>query len=170
MLFALIGAAVGVEDLSAEVLAGSFAALGAGLAVRFVVALGSVWGGPALGWAECLFIAVAWLPKATVQAALGPVALDAVAAALPSSASGAERSPAHDQALEAGRSLLALAVLSILVTAPAGAALIAWAGPRLLRKDEPAATERLTTPDESAGRPAEEAGGKRARREDAHEV
>ncbi|VEL31651.1 unnamed protein product [Protopolystoma xenopodis] len=29
-----------------------------------------------LSWRERLFVAVAWLPKATVQAAIGPVALD----------------------------------------------------------------------------------------------
>lgn len=139
VLFALIGAAVDVRGLSVELVAGAAAALAGGLALRgllaFMCVLGSGAGGDKLSAWEALFVAIAWMPKATVQAALGPVALDAVLALVDD---GAESSLPREQrdALEAGRALLALAVLSILVTAPAGAALIAYTGPRLLRVDE----------------------------------
>ncbi len=64
---------------------------------------------------ERLFCVLAYLPKATVQAALGGVALS------------------HD--LPGGDRVLALAVLSILFTAPVGLLAIRLAGPRLLRAE-----------------------------------
>ena len=47
-----------------------------GLSVRVVVSFFSVLGG-GLTTKERLFVALAWLPKATVQAAIGGVAFDA---------------------------------------------------------------------------------------------
>ena len=73
---------------------------------------------------ERLFVALAWLPKATVQAAVGAVALDA-----------AESDGAEDRA----RVVLTVAVLAIVMTAPLGAVLIAVFGPRLLTHDGAAA-------------------------------
>ncbi|WP_087023033.1 cation:proton antiporter [Thaumasiovibrio subtropicus] len=65
---------------------------------------------------ERLFCVVAYLPKATVQAALGGVAL---AAGVPE-----------------GQTILALAVLAIIFTAPLGLIGITTFAPRLLEKDE----------------------------------
>lgn len=62
---------------------------------------------------ERLFCVLAYLPKATVQAALGGVALSL--------------------GLAGGEQILALAVLSILLTAPLGLLAIRFGGPRLLR-------------------------------------
>lgn len=62
------------------------------------------------------FCALAFLPKATVQAALGAVALS--------------------RGIEQGDTILALAVLSVLVTAPLGLFAIRWAGPRWLGKPD----------------------------------
>ncbi len=77
---------------------------------------------------ERLFVSLAYLPKATVQAAIGGVPLAAMAAA------GMNTAP--------GELILAIAVLSIILTAPLGALLISWSGKRLLTvstEDSPAA-------------------------------
>ena len=64
------------------------------------------------------FCAIAYIPKATVQAAIGAVPL----------AMGVPK----------GAAILSVAVLSIVVTAPIGALAIRYFGPRLLEKDAPA--------------------------------
>ncbi|KPP74800.1 hypothetical protein Z043_106012 [Scleropages formosus] len=97
------------------------ATLSTGLVVRvaFTFAMVLVAG---FNFKEKVFIALAWLPKATVQAAIGPTALDM-----------ARRQ--GDAVLEKyGMDVLTVAVLAILVTAPIGALSIGLAGPRLLRK------------------------------------
>ncbi len=77
---------------------------------------------------ERLFIGLSYLPKATVQAAIGATPLMAMEVA------GMSTAP--------GELILAVAVLSILITAPTGAILIAWGGEKLLRvsaeADDPA--------------------------------
>jgi len=72
---------------------------------------------------EKLFIVISYLPKATVQAAIGSAPLAAMVAA------GMPTGP--------GEVILAVAVMSIVLTAPAGAWAIAWAGAALLPVDEP---------------------------------
>ncbi len=78
---------------------------------------------------ERLFVGISYLPKATVQAAIGVAPLMAM------------QSAGMDTA--AGEIILAVAVLSIVLTAPAGAFAIAWAGKNLLEitggADSPAA-------------------------------
>ncbi len=70
---------------------------------------------------ERLFIVISYLPKATVQAAIGSTPLAAMAAA------GMPTGP--------GETILAVAVMSIVLTAPTGAFAIAWAGKHLLAVD-----------------------------------
>ena len=69
-------------------------------------------------------MAFAWMPKATVQAALGPVFLD-----------NAIKYGKEDW-VPMGGEVLTLAVLSILITAPLGAVSILALGPVLLDKQE----------------------------------
>ncbi len=64
---------------------------------------------------EKLFCVIAYIPKATVQAAMGAVPL----------ANG----------VGSGDIILAIAVLSILITAPLGAIAINLSGPRLLESN-----------------------------------
>jgi NhaP-type Na+/H+ or K+/H+ antiporter len=68
--------------------------------------------------AERAFVAVAYTPKATVQAAIGAAPLMALRAA------GLPTAP--------GELILAVAVLSIVLTAPVGAIAIALLGERVL--------------------------------------
>ncbi len=118
VLFVLIGMAVEVD-----------VALGAGLRGPAVIALGLLGrsagvlvslalGRARLNPAERLFCVLAYLPKATVQAALGSVPLAA--------------------GVYGGEQILAVAVLAILVTAPIGLLSIRLIGPKLL--DGPADT------------------------------
>jgi len=80
--------------------------------------------GSELNRRERLFVALAYLPKATVQAAIGAAPLLAMQQA--------------GMPVAAGEVILAVAVLSILVTAPLGAFAIAWGGTHLLEVSGPA--------------------------------
>ncbi|MBN2861248.1 MAG: cation:proton antiporter [Sphaerochaetaceae bacterium] len=120
ILFALIGAAV---DLRVAVTAGLSGALVIfiGLAGRSVGTMVSL-AGSRYSPKERAFIMVSYLPKATVQAAIGATPLLAMkTAGMPTGA---------------GEIILAIAVLSILITAAPGAWLIQRAGKAWLTVDE----------------------------------
>jgi NhaP-type Na+/H+ or K+/H+ antiporter len=113
-LFVMVGAQVDVGIAWKIGLAGA-AVIAIGLVARsvgtYLCLLGS-----ALNSEERLFVVVAYLPKATVQAAIGAAPL----------AAGMQAGP--------GGIILAVAVLSILLTAPAGAWAIAIAGEKWLER------------------------------------
>ncbi len=116
MLFTLVGAQV---DVSLAWKTG-FAGLGliaCGLMARSAGVLIALTGSP-LNGRERLFAVVSYWPKATVQAAIGAVPLMAMLS------NGMETRP--------GEIILAVAVLSIVVTAPLGAFAIKWVGERVL--------------------------------------
>jgi hypothetical protein len=69
------------------------------------------------------FVAISWMAKATVQAALGPVALKHLAIDHP-----------H---VVYGETVLMVCILAIVVTAPLGAILISITGTKLLTKTKP---------------------------------
>ena len=112
-LFVLVGATV---DIKFALAAGPAAVML--LAVVLVFRLAGVLvclAGTELTLAERLFCMLAYLPKATVQAAIGGIPLA--------------------MGLECGNLVLTVAVLAIVVTAPAGAFLIELSYKRLLRKE-----------------------------------
>lgn len=110
MLFVLVGAAV---DLKYAVAAGAGAALMVVLALAFrIIGVFLCVAGTGFNSKEKLFCAVSYLPKATVQAAIGAVPLS--------------------MGLACGDIVLTVAVLSILITAPVGAVLIDRLYDRLL--------------------------------------
>lgn len=119
ILFVLIGAAVDPAHALSVGLAG-LATIAAGLAARSAgVLLAVAFSG--YSWKERLFCVIAYLPKATVQAALGSVPL----------ATGFAN----------GGTILSLAVLAILFTAPLGLLGIRVLGPRLLEAELPSDEE-----------------------------
>ena len=124
MLFGLIGAAVALSAVEPRYVAGGMAILVIGLVARLAVTYLSV---PAARFTlrERLFVALAWIPKATVQAAIGALALDL-----------ARQSEAGPQAELYGTQVVTVAVLAIIVTAPIGALAIAWSGPRWLQRQQ----------------------------------
>lgn len=119
LLFTLVGAQVDVGVAWQAGLAGS-ALIGLALLARSAGTWLCLLGSP-LTRAERLFVVIAYLPKATVQAAIGGAPLVAMHAA------GMATGP--------GQVILAVAVLSILLTAPLGAWAIALAGNRILKQE-----------------------------------
>ncbi len=116
ILFSMVGAEVNIGVMWRAGLVGA-AVIGLGLVARGI----GVWfclTGSNLETKERLFVLVSFAPKATVQAAIGAAPLIAMRAA------GMDTTP--------GQIILALAVLSIFLTAPAGAWAIAAIGNRVL--------------------------------------
>lgn len=131
MLFTLVGAQVDVALAWQSGLAG-LGLIVCGLIARSVGVLLSLLGSP-LNHRERFFAVVAYWPKATVQAAMGSVPLLAMKAG------------GMDPA--AGEVILAVAVLSIVFTAPLGALAIKLVGEKVLSVsggDEHAARDALS--------------------------
>ena len=114
LLFVLVGAQVNIHVAWEAGLAGTLVIF-IGLVFRSVGTYLSLIGTP-FDWKEKLFCVVAYIPKATVQAAIGAVPLAAGVAS--------------------GEVILAVAVLSILLTAPIGAIGIMIFGERVLDHGE----------------------------------
>ncbi len=132
MLFTLVGAQVDMPLAWETGLAG-LGLVVCGLVARSAGVLLSLVGSP-LDRRERLFAVVAYWPKATVQAAMGAVPLMAMKAA------GMQTSP--------GDVILAVAVMSIVFTAPLGAMAIKLVGERTL-KPEPVSHSALDAAAES---------------------
>lgn len=114
ILFVLVGAAV---DLRYTAATGGFAVLVIFLSLIFRMAGVFVCVlGTGLSWKERLFCAISYLPKATVQAAIGSVPLTA--------------------GLGCGKMILSVAVLAILITAPLGALGMDLTYKKLLAREE----------------------------------
>lgn len=116
ILFAMVGAQVNLQAAAEAGFNGALLIVG-GLLFRSVGTMLCTLGSP-FSWKERLFIVISYLPKATVQAAIGSAPLIAMRA------NGMPTVP--------GESILAIAVMSIILTAPTGAWAIEWAGKRLL--------------------------------------
>lgn len=114
ILFVLVGAAV---DIRCAVQAGAAAVLMIALALVFrAVGVSICMLGTRLNRKERLFCVIAYLPKATVQAAIGSVPLS--------------------MGLPCGQLVLSVAVLAILITAPLGAIGIDRTAGRLLMQED----------------------------------
>ncbi|XP_064597587.1 sodium/hydrogen exchanger 9B2-like [Liolophura sinensis] len=124
LLFGLIGAAIKVDKIEANDIGFGTLVLFIGLVIRILVSF-LVMFRTDMNWKERFFVPFAWLPKATVQAAIGSVALDM-----------ALEKEASEEVVEYGRLVLTMAVLIILITAPIGAIAIAVSGPKLLHRTE----------------------------------
>ncbi|XP_070612785.1 sodium/hydrogen exchanger 9B2-like [Erythrolamprus reginae] len=120
-LFGLIGAEISIASLGLETVGLCLATMFLALIVRIIATFLLV-SGADFHWKEKLFIALAWIPKATVQAAIGSVALDTA------------RIYKDKMLQKYGLYILTIAFLAILITAPAGAVIIGLTGPKLLRK------------------------------------
>ncbi|KAJ8730659.1 hypothetical protein PYW08_002072 [Mythimna loreyi] len=129
ILFAFTGAQVTISALDPQVMKMATICLVSCLVLR-AVATYFVSFGCGLNSKEKIFIGLTWTAKATVQAALGPAALDLVNNGQTSGATKADEE-------YYAKTILAVSVLSVMISAPLGALLIALAGPKLLTKDEP---------------------------------
>ena len=116
LLFTLVGSQVQIDaalDAGLKGIALIFLGLLARSVGTYLCTLGSN-----LNQKERLFVVLSYLPKATVQAAIGAAPLLVM--------------QANGMPLRAGEIILAMAVMSILVTAPLGALAIHWGGRALL--------------------------------------
>lgn len=124
-LFGLIGAEIDLYKMDVNVIVIGFVVLCCGLVFRISACVIALIGSK-LTFKEVIFVNLAWLPKATVQAALAPVALNLV------NKLDMQATPEHGYAT----SILTIAVLSILITAPLGSIGITVGGTRLLHKSD----------------------------------
>merc|ERR1711962_1250546 len=170
IIFALIGTEIQVDKIDFQVLGYSILVLFGALVIRMIGTYFSVTCGT-LNTKEKIFMAFAWLPKATVQAALGPIFLDNVlkqnqkfwvdvtgdVCCDENWIDGTDMSecgsvmPGDWISTKAewtgwGENILTLAVLSILITDPLGAISILALGPKLLEAD-PTRTEDSSSED-----------------------
>ncbi|XP_023339125.1 uncharacterized protein LOC111709609 isoform X2 [Eurytemora carolleeae] len=122
VIFSLIGTNINAEKMDGATVGMGVAVLVCCFLTRgFFTYWSAVCGG--LDTKEKIFLAISWLPKATVQAALGPAFLEkAIAANLP-------------EYVPIGETILTMAVISIAISAPIGAILILALGPVLLPND-----------------------------------
>ncbi len=124
LLFVYIGSAVDVQAINKSVVGCALLILLLGLIARSI----GVWIsllGSGLILKEKLFCMIAYLPKATVQAAIGAVPLSMFYAGKMTSMTE-----------NTGQVILAIAVLSIITTAPLGAIGIKLSAPKLLQNQK----------------------------------
>jgi len=120
MLFTLVGAQVDISLAWDTGLAG-LGLIACGLVARSVGVMLALINSP-LTYLERFFTVVSYWPKATVQAAMGAVPLMAM--------------KAGGMSTEPGNIILAVAVMSIIFTAPLGALAIKWLGERVLESED----------------------------------
>mmetsp|Transcript_37275 Transcript_37275/g.105171 ORF Transcript_37275/g.105171 Transcript_37275/m.105171 type:complete len:283 (+) Transcript_37275:1226-2074(+) len=127
LLFGVIGAEVDYSKLSPDILPISCGLVALGLLVRVPAAYFSV-SGTGFTCLECWFLALAWVPKATVQGALAGLPLEYIHEYMVGR-------PEFELWEWWGNVIMTTAVLSILVTAPLGVFAISWLGPRWVTRD-----------------------------------
>ena len=120
LLFGLIGGEIKLDYIEPAILWKSMIVLLGGLIIRVCVSFLTVMG-VGLNIKEQFFVAIAWIPKATVQAAISGIPLDL-----------AIESGDKDK-ITMGRYILTISVLAILLSAPLGAVGIRLTGKRLLQ-------------------------------------
>ncbi|XP_068156182.1 sodium/hydrogen exchanger 9B1 isoform X2 [Drosophila tropicalis] len=131
--FALIGKEINFAVLEGHVIGFGALLVLLGSLLRLAFAYLSTYGGN-LSRKERAYITISGFPKATVQAALGPVALDLARAA----------SVANETQLALASNVLIISVLAIIFTAPLGAILMLRLAPYWLKHGD--AVEEATTP------------------------
>lgn len=122
-LFALIGTEINLKTLDLDNTLLGLGIIFVGVLVRICICCLAVQG-CGFNLKETLFVGLSWLPKATVQAVLGPVALDMA------------RSTDDHTTIHYASQVLTIAVLSIILTAPIGAIAIQHLGPVLLTRSK----------------------------------
>lgn len=127
-MFALIGCEMDMASLDGLKTVKLLVLMLTSLAFRSVVSF-SVGFCNGFNWRQSLFICVSWIPKATVQAAIGTTCMIRLNAAYKNKSDKnylVRKGPAED--------MITMAVLSILVTAPLGAFLMRITSEKLLRE------------------------------------
>lgn len=137
--FSLIGKELNFGVLDPKVVGIGTVVILCGCLFRLVSSYLSTYGG-GLTWKERAYITISGLPKATIQAALGPMALDLA------------RSLNSIENLELANNVLVVSVLAIIFTAPLGAVLMIRLAPVWLQGTEPQTDSQMIIPDSGRGR------------------
>lgn len=124
LLFGAIGSELNFHTIRPATAAVAIAVVAVGVCVRVPVAYMATTNS-GLNRFERAFIALSWLPKATVQAALASVPLEVL------------------DNEKRGEQILATAVLAILLTAPVGSFIIKLLGPKWLEMNDPTEDEDI---------------------------
>ncbi|CAO1429488.1 unnamed protein product [Diamesa hyperborea] len=123
--FSLIGKEVDFQVLEGNLVLYGFITLLCGVVFRLTTGYLSSCGGN-LNWKERAYITLSGFPKATVQAALGPIALDL-----------ARSQKSNDATYLLANNVLVISVLAIIATAPLGAVLMTKLAPKWLKRESP---------------------------------
>ena len=145
IFFAMVGSAIDLSALfNKHFFPRALACMFAGYAVRFLFTVLVTLKEEDFSWGERLITAAGWLAKASVQAALGRLALDKAKdrvanleeLALTSNSTAYDHAlhEAHDEKDQA-QIIANIASLTILITAPLASILFVKLGPKVLRKD-----------------------------------
>lgn len=129
LLFGVIGSSVDFRSIRMDIIPLAIIAVLIGMVARVSMAFLST-AGVGLELKARMFIALSWIPKATVQAALGSVPLEMVLASM------SKDDPKYDQYVEWGNTILVIAVTAILITAPIGLIVINKLGPVWLTRQD----------------------------------
>lgn len=129
LLFGFIGSSLDFDLLQGSITK-SIAIVIIGVTFRLAAAYISTGGDSELTGKERVFIALAWIPKATVQAALCSFPLMLVKDVMDTD------DKYYDQYILWGNQIVSTAILSILITAPLGLLFIQYLGPHWLMKDD----------------------------------
>lgn len=131
LLFSVIGSSVDFSTIESSTIPKAIGVILIGATFRVCTAFGVTYGNN-LTLKERLFIGLSWIPKATVQAALGALPLTMVESSLDKS------DPDYNDYVAYGQNILVTAVFSILITAPIGIIVIDKFGPTWLEHTDPA--------------------------------
>lgn len=135
LLFGVIGTALDFRVVERSTIPKAIGLVLIGLCVRTPAAYAATYG-RGLNFKERAFIALAWLPKATVQAAYAALPLDLARQLID------EDDSKYDDYEKWGQQILTTAVLSILISAPLGLLFIQVLGTKWLTCDNDSAAPR----------------------------
>lgn len=129
-MFATVGAAVQFKYIEGKSFGFSILIILLGVAMRWVGTIVAA-SEPKFTCYEKMFFGFAWIPKATVQAAIGGTTFVKAQALLDDEV----RAEVKAQWIDWGKVLLSMAVIAVIITAPAGAILTNTLGPLWLNDD-----------------------------------
>ncbi|XP_025196297.1 sodium/hydrogen exchanger 9B1 isoform X1 [Melanaphis sacchari] len=124
ILFGLTGTQIVLKELDLKFVTVTVMCVAIAFVSRIFITIIAA-SGSSLNFKEKLFIALSWMAKASVQAALGPAVLEV-----------AENNK-NSEHIAYSRMIVMVCIISILLTAPAGAIIVSLSGPKLLTKAKP---------------------------------
>lgn len=135
LLFVVIGSSVDLHQMDASTVPRALGLLTCSLLIRSI----TTWAcliNSCLNFRERIYVTLAWLPKATIQAALSSAPLDILTSILADADDSLEGTALKKRYLKWGVDIQCTCLVSVLLTAPVGLILLTKLAPVLLTKDE----------------------------------